>query len=475
MCWKDPAGSDPYEYQVGFNNHFSVTHPSAPGALPTRGNNPQKAPYGLYTEQLSGTAFTVPRHLSQRTWLYRIRPSVSHTPFKPVPHPHIISSFTNLDDSRLYPTPTQLRWDPFDLDDEKANWVEGLQTVAGAGETQTKMGLAIHVYGFGRDMVDESFYNSDGDMLIVPVVGTLDIVTEFGKLWVPPGEICVLPRGIKFSVKRGPLVETNCRDMPSGWKGYILETFSALHFTLPDLGPIGANGLANPQDFKYPVPWFEDKDYGASTPSRSSHFTIINKFLGKIYHATQNHSPYNVVAYNGNYLPYKYPLSEFSPVGSISHDHPDPSIFTVLSLPNPATPGTALADFVLFPPRWLVAERTFRPPYFHRNVMTEFMVNIKGEYDAKDAGQGGFVPGGASLHSMNAAHGPDRATYEKELARQDGPKKVGDGSLAIMFETSLQLVPTKWAVEGCGKRQMAYSEVWEGFEVSWRKEKPEGA
>ncbi|KAF8440576.1 Homogentisate 1,2-dioxygenase [Terfezia claveryi] len=451
MYWKDPAGSDPYEYQ-------------APGALPTRGNNPQKAPYGLYTEQLSGTAFTVPRHLSQRTWLYRIRPSVSHTPFKQVPHPNIISSFTNLDDNRLYPTPTQIRWDPFDLKDENANWVQGLQTVAGAGETQTKMGLAIHVYGFGRDMVDESFYNSDGDMLIVPVVGTLDIVTEFGKLWVPPGEICVLPRGVKFSVKRGPLVETNCQDTSSGWKGYILETFSALHFTLPDLGPIGANGLANPQDFKYPVPWFEDKDYRASIFSRSSHFTIINKFLGQIHHATQNHSPYDVVAYSGNYLPYKYPLSQFSPVGSISHDHPDPSIFTVL-------PG----GFCALPPRWLVAESTFRPPYFHRNVMTEFMVNIKGEYDGKVPGKGGFVAGGASLHSMNAAHGPDRATYEKEVVRQDAPEKVGHGSLSIMFETSLQLVPTKWAMEVCGKRQMAYSEIWQGFEVSWRKEKPEGA
>lgn len=352
------------------------------------------------------------------------------------------------------------------MEDQALNWVEGLRTVAGAGETQTKTGLAIHVYGFGRDMVDEGFYNSDGDMLVVPVVGTLDVVTEFGRLWVPPGEICVVPRGIKFSVNRGG-GEGGCR-------GYVLETFSALHFTLPDLGPIGANGLANPQDFKYPVPWFEDRDYPTSDGG-APYFTITNKFLGRMYRATQAHTPYDVVAYNGNYLPYKYALSAFSPVGSISHDHPDPSIFTVLTLPNPATPGTALADFVLFPPRWLVAEDTFRPPYFHRNVMTEFMVNIKGEYDAKDAGKGGFVPGGASLHSMNAAHGPDRATYEKEVGRPPGPVKVGEGSLAVMFETSLQLVTTRWAMEGCGKRQLGYSEVWEGFDVPWRREKPEGA
>lgn len=394
-----------------------------------------------------------------------------HTAFKPAPHPYLVSSFTNLNDERLNPTPTQLRWDPFDAGDPKENWVEGLRTVAGAGETQTKIGLAIHVYGFGKDMEDESFYNSDGDMLLVPVSGTLDIITEFGKLWVRPGEICVLPRGVKFSVNRG-LAQSRDKPLESEWKGYILETFSALHFTLPDLGPIGANGLANPQDFKYPVPWFEEKHYGSAASDKVPHFTLINKFLGQIHHATQAHSPYDVVAYNGNYLPYKYPLSAFSPVGSIYYDHPDPSIFTVLSLPNPSTPGTALADLVLFSPRWLVAEDTFRPPYFHRNVMTEFMVNIIGEYDAKASGKGGFNPGGASLHSMNAAHGPDMVTYEKEVKRPDGPKKAGEGSLAVMFETSLQLVTTRWAVEGCGKRQQAYNEIWAGFEPTWNTEKP---
>ncbi|KAF8477609.1 Homogentisate 1,2-dioxygenase [Kalaharituber pfeilii] len=476
MAWKDPTGRDPYEYLEGFNNHFSISHPSAPNALPTLGHNPQHGPYGLYTEQLSGTAFTAPRHLNQRTWLYRIRPSVCHTPFSPhrSPPPHFLSSFTNLTDTRLCPTPTQLRWDPFPSS-ATSTWLSSLSTIAGAGEAQTKHGLAIHVYGFGTDMLHEAFYNSDGDLLLLPVQGTLDIQTEFGKLWVPPGEVCIIPRGMKFSVHRGDLKSNSSGQ----WTGYILESFSALHFTLPDLGPIGANGLANPRDFKYPVPWYEDVDYPLTAPDGATtvpHFTLHNKFLGSLYTATQPHSPFDVLSFNGNYLPYKYLLTAFSPVGSISHDHPDPSIFTVLSLPNPATPGTSLADLVLFPPRWLVARHTFRPPYFHRNVMSEFMINVYGEYDAKDAGKGGFVPGGASLHGMNVAHGPDKKSWEKETSRKnDEPVFVGQGSMAVMFETSLQLVTTKWAVEGCGVRQVGYNEVWEGFEPLWRMMKPEGA
>lgn len=338
--------------------------------------------------------------------------------------------------------------------------MQSLRTIAGAGEPQMKTGLAIHSYVFDVDMhTQTSFYNSDGDLLLLPITGVLDVVTEFGKMMVGPGDVCVLPRGVKFSVSR--FGDTSS----AAATGYVLETFSALHFTLPDLGPIGANGLANPRDFKYPTAWIDSTTSPSSSSTSSGSFTLINKFLGRGFVAKQDTSPYDVPAWHGNYLPYKYSLHDFSPVGSVGFDHPDPSIFTVLSLPNPATPGTALADLVVFPPRWLVAESTFRPPYFHRNVMSEFMINVLGEYDGKEGG--GFGRGAASLHGMNAAHGPDKVTFDKETReRPEGPKKVGEGSLAVMFESSAQLVTTRWAVEG-GERQRGYHEVWSGFEAGF--------
>ena len=282
------------------------------------------------------------------------------------------------------------------------------------------------------------FYDADGELLIVPQQGTLTLATELGRLEVAPGEIAVMPRGVKFRVE---LQAANAR-------GYVCENYGA-PFRLPELGPIGSNGLANPRDFLAPVAAFEDRD----APTE-----VIAKFAGHLWSAQFDHSPLDVVAWHGNYYPYKYDLARFNAMNTVSFDHPDPSIFTVLTSPSD-TPGTANVDFVIFPPRWLVAEHTFRPPYFHRNVMSEFMGLVKGEYDAKE---GGFVPGGASLHNAMSAHGPDRASYDKAVAAQLGPQYLAN-TLAFMFESRYFFEPTAFAL-AAPSLDRDYDAAWSGFE-----------
>ncbi|TKY89372.1 hypothetical protein EX895_001903 [Sporisorium graminicola] len=438
-------------YQRGFGNHF--TSEAKPDTLPKYGHSPQKVNHGLYAEQLSGTAFTAPRAKNQRSWLYRIRPSVNHAPFQAYDQQgqqRVLGSF-HAHSPHVHVTPQQLRWDPLveDVVGKEIDFVDGMVTLAGAGDTQLKNGLAIHAYTATKSMGTRSFYNSDGDFLIVPQRGELLIRTEFGLLEVPPLHIAVVQRGIKFSVDfaAGGVSASN----PAF--GYICETFKG-HFELPDLGPIGANGLANPEDFETPIALFDNDKDGHDSNLQS--WTVINKFMGRFFAYTQPHSPYDVVAFSGNYLPYRYDLTKFNTIGSISFDHPDPSIFTVLTCPTD-TPGTAVCDFVIFPPRWLVAEHTFRPPYFHRNCMSEFMGNIVGVYDAKATG---FVPAGASLHNMNSAHGPDAETFEKASSAPLKPVKVGEGSMSFMFESAYQLATTKYAIEESGKVQQDYWKAW---------------
>ena len=301
-----------------------------------------------------------------------------------------------------------------------------------------KSGLAIYVYGAGRSMErQQAFYSGDGDFLIVAQHGTLDIKTELGKLLVRPGEIAVIPRGVRYRVDL----------LNSAARGYILELYQG-HFQLPELGPIGSNGLANARDFQAPVAIFDEDE---------SDWEVIAKFAGQLFSAKQNHTPFDVVAWHGNYYPYKYDLERFNTIGSISYDHPDPSIFTVLTAPSPVA-GTAIADFVIFPPRWLVGENTFRPPWYHRNTMSEFMGLITGDYDAKAGGKGGFQPGGASLHNVMGAHGPDAQTFEKASNAELVPQKVGTGSIAFMFESSLMLGVTDWSAKTCQKVQELYNE-----------------
>ncbi|KAI8882038.1 homogentisate 1,2-dioxygenase [Backusella circina FSU 941] len=426
-----------YKYQEGFGNHFSSE--ALPDALPKGQNTPQKCPYNLYAEQLSGSAFTVPRTHNQRSWLYRIRPSVVHKPFTTSPSldKSLLVSKYQGDDVLI--TPTQIRWSPFDLpaSEEKVNFVQGLKSLAGAGDPACRSGLAIHVYTANVDMGRNAFYDSDGDFLIVPQQGTLDIQTEFGKMRVAPNEIAVIQRGVRYRV-----------NLPDGAsRGYVLEVFGS-HFELPDLGPIGANGLANPRDFETPVAAYDEED--------GEEWTIITKYNGKLFEAKQDHTPFDVVAWHGNYAPYKYDLAKFCVVNSVSFDHLDPSIFTVLTAKSD-TPGVAVADFVIFPPRWAVTEKTFRPPYFHRNCMSEFMGLITGDYDGKSDG---FAPGGGSLHSIMTPHGPDANVFEGASNASLKPQYVGANNQAFMFETSFILSLTHWGLKTCGKVQEDYYKAW---------------
>jgi len=422
------------KYLSGFGNEFSSEDPRCPDSLPKGQNNPQQCPYGTYAEQLSGTAFTVPRAENKRSWLYRIRPSVMHIPFTSVDINNVSSDWKD-----RKPNPNQLRWNPFTIPTgTEVDWIEGLNSVCGAGDAAMRSGIAIHIYTCTVSMNNKCFYNSDGDLLIVPQQGNLTVKTEFGIMRVEVNEIVVIQQGMKFSIGV---------DGPS--RGYVLEVYDN-HFQLPNLGPIGANGLANPRDFLTPVAHYEDVE---------EEYLVVCKYQGHFFQAAQNHSPFDVVAWHGNYVPYKYNLSNFMVVNSVQFDHCDPSIFTVLTCPS-AKPGTAIADFVIFPPRWAVQEHTFRPPYYHRNCMSEFMGLIYGNYEAKEEG---FRPGGASLHSMMTPHGPDLQCFEAASGADLVPTRVADGTMAFMFESSLGLGLTTWGEEICQKIDPDYYKCWQGL------------
>ena len=418
-------------YQSGFGNEFATE--ALKGALPRGQNSPQRAPYGLYAEQLSGTSFTAPRGTNRRSWLYRIRPSVLHGPFRPLGPGELRSG--PFDEA---PTPPeQMRWDPLPIPEGPVDFLDGLLTMAGNGDPAAQSGMAAHVYAANASMRDRFFYNADGELLVVPQQGGLIIRTELGVMEVGPGEVGVLPRGLRFAV-----------ELPEGAaRGYVCENYGA-HFRLPELGPIGANGLANARDFLAPVAAYEE---------REGDFRLVAKFMGGLWEAELGHSPLDVVAWHGNYAPYKYDLSRFNTVNTVSFDHPDPSIYTVLTSPS-ETPGTANVDFVIFPPRWMVAERTFRPPWFHRNVMSEFMGLLFGVYDAKAEG---FVPGGASLHNCMAGHGPDAESFERASRADLKPQYLGD-TLAFMFESRYVIRPTRFALE-TSARQHDYHRCWQGL------------
>ena len=419
------------EYQSGFGNEFASEAMS--GVLPTGQNSPQRVAHGLYAEQLSGTAFTAPRHSNRRSWLYRIRPAAMHKPFEPLAH----RTFHNRFDEAPA-TPNQLRWDPWPMPATPTDFVDGLVTLAGNGSPAEQAGCGIHIYAANRSMQGRFFYDADGELLLVPQQGRLRLATEFGVLEIKPLEVAVIPRGVRFCVE---LLDGEAR-------GYVAENFGSL-LRLPDLGPIGANSMALPRDFLTPHAAYEDVE---------GDFELINKFQGGLWTARIDHSPLDVVAWHGNYAPYKYDLTHFNTVGSISVDHPDPSIFTVLTSPSD-TPGTANVDFVIFPPRWLVAEHTFRPPYFHRNVASEFMGLIEGVYDAK---AGGFAPGGASLHNCMSGHGPDAASFEKaSVADVSKPDRLA-GTMAFMFETRKVIHPTKQALDA-PQLQRDYYQCWQGI------------
>ena len=354
----------PLAYLAGFGNEQATE--AMPGALPQGRNSPQHPPFGLYAEQLSGTPFTAPRHANRRSWLYRILPSAMHQPFHRIEN----GLWRSAPFAESEPSPNRLRWDPLPLPSAPTDFIDGIATMGGNGDVNARTGVAIHIYRATKSMTDRVFSDADGELLIVPQQGRLLLRTELGVIEAAPGEVAVVPRGVRFRV-----------ELPDdAARGYVCENYDAL-FTLPELGPIGANGLANPRDFLTPIAWYEERR--AATES-------VVKFAGNLWATVLDHSPLDVVAWHGNYAPYKYDLARFMTIGTVSFDHPDPSIFTVLTAPTD-TPGTANCDFVVFPPRWMVAEDTFRPPWFHRNVMSEFMGLVHGAYDAKAEG---FLPGG---------------------------------------------------------------------------------
>lgn len=425
------------QYQSGFGNHFESE--AEKGALPLGQNSPQEAPFGLYAEQLSGSSFLALRHENLRSWLYKIRPSVRHSRFTPYQSTLLRGRPFN----EIEASPDQMRWNPVPIPNTPTDFIDGLVTIAGNGDSASIRGSAIHIYATNKSMTERYFYNADGDFLIVPEVGALRIATELGLLDVSPWEICVIPRGIKFQVL---LHDATAR-------GYICENFGP-PFKLPHLGPIGANGLANPRDFQAPTAAYDET---------SGDFQLLAKFSGKLWQASTDRSPLDVVAWHGNYYPYKYDLRLFNVINSVSYDHPDPSIFTVITSPS-ELPGVANVDFVIFPPRWMVAEKTFRPPYYHRNIMSEYMGLIEGVYDAKLEG---FVPGGGSLHNCMSAHGPDAQTFNKASQADLKPQRI-DNTLAIMFESSLIYTPTRYAVES-GLLQSNYIECWNDLDSKYSR------
>ena len=423
-------------YQSGFGNQFATE--AVPGALPVGRNSPQQAPHGLYAELLSGSAFTAPRALNHRTWMYRRRPSVVAGRYAALAQPHWK---TGAAQGVICP-PDPLRWAPVDIaspEHEALDFISGLRTLVVAGDAQAQAGMAAHQVLINRSMGQRALVNADGEMLIVPQHGDLRITTELGVLDVGPGFIALIPRGLVFKV-----------DLALGHNqasAYVCENYGAA-FALPELGPIGSNGLANPRDFQAPVAAFEDE---ASGPIA---YELIKRDSGRLWRSAQSHSPFNVVAWHGNLAPVRYDTRHFNTIGTVSFDHPDPSIFTVLTSPSD-TAGTANCDFVIFPPRWMVAEDTFRPPWYHRNVMSEFMGLVYGQYDAKPEG---FKPGGASLHNCMVPHGPDAEAFDKASTAELAPHKL-DNTLAFMFESRWRMQPTEYALSS-NRQEAGYPDCW---------------
>jgi homogentisate 1,2-dioxygenase len=420
--------TDALRYMTGFGSHFETE--AVDGALPKARNSPQRPAFGLYAEQLSGSSFTSPRHENRRSWLYRMRPTADHRPFTAYDGAPLLGAPA----SAKPLAPNRLRWDPPELP-AGTDFVDGLVTMLHARRPEDLEGCALHLYRADKAMTERVFVDADAEMVIVPQDGAITLETELGRLDVVPGSIGVIPRGTKFRVAVGA----------AGSRGYVAENYGA-PFRLPELGPIGSNGLANPRDFETPVAWYEDKD----EPTE-----VVQKSLGHLWTTTLDHSPLDVVAWHGNFAPYRYDLSRFNVIGTISFDHPDPSIFTVLTSPS-NVPGRANADFVIFPPRWMVAEDTFRPPWFHRNVMSEAMGLIHGAYDAK---ADGFAPGGLSLHNLMSGHGPDVESWKKASETELRPAKI-EGTMAFMLETCWPYRPTDWALE---RAQPDYDQAWAGF------------
>jgi homogentisate 1,2-dioxygenase len=428
--------ADALAYQIGFGNEFATE--AVAGALPIGQSNPQKPPLGLYTEEINGTPFTAPRGQSRRSWTYRIRPSAMHKPFRQIP----TGTMRSAPFDEVPASPNQLRWRPLPIPSAPTDFVQGIVTYGGNGDPGQQFGAAMHMYAANTSMADRFFYDADGELLIVPQQGTLLVRTELGTLRVTPREMCVIPRGIKFRI-----------ELPDGTaRGYLCENYGP-SFRLPDLGPIGTNGLANSRDFMAPVAAYEERD---------GDFRVVAKFMGGLWEAEIDHSPLDVVAWHGTYTPYKYDLTRFNCINTVSYDHPDPSIYCVLAAPS-AIAGTSNIEFGVIADRWSVARNTFRPPPFHRNVCSEFVGLVHGKYIGKGEG---FAPGCASLHNCMSGHGPDVEAFALGTSAEDEPQYLAD-TMTIVLETQLVIRPTKLALES-EWLERDYYRHWQGLQKRFR-------
>ncbi|KAH9874017.1 hypothetical protein IAQ61_004645 [Plenodomus lingam] len=427
---KPTRANDPYNYQAGWGNrHQSEV---IPGTLPVAQNNPQEVRFGLYTEGITYSAFAAPRAHNYSTYMYRCRPAAAHNGYVPFESKsNIQNCFLSLN-PKVATLPEQAEWRPFPLpkEEEKIDFANGLHTLAGSGDPNIREGLALYVYMINSSMERRAFCNADGDFLICAQLGTLDIVTEMGKIFLQPGEICVIQRGIRFCMNLAPDTKVA--------RGYITEVWGSM-WELPDLGPLGGHGLANPRDFLYPVAAIDDNLH--------VDWQIVNKINGELVAIQQDHSPFDLVAWHGNVVPYKYDLTKFSSQNSTSIDHTDPSIFTVLTAKS-RDPLTPLADFLWFGPRWDVATNTFRLPYFHRNSASEFLACLYGQGLGRSDD---FQPGGGSFEGGHTPHGGFHEGYQHGMRiHESQPEKILTEQLTIMIESSRLFLWTEWARKGCG-------------------------
>ena len=437
----EPTTTDPYRYQPGFGNRFATE--AIPGVLPQACNTPQRCKYDLISEQLNGTPFVSPRASLLHAWFYRIHPSVAHRPFKRLPkQPDLEATFSPLNPNVEF-SPQDLGWDQFSIpstaEGDEIDFVDVLKTIGGHGDPTVKEGLAVHVYLANAPMRNRAFCNNDGDMLILPQEGRLDIQTEFGRLMARPGELVVIQAGMRFTVT-----------LPDGvGRGYIQEIYGS-HYELPELGPVGSNGMALPRDFEIPVASF-DVDL--------SPWEMVVKLAGQLFAYSQDHTPYDVVAWHGNYAPYKYAMEKFVASATVDRDQSDPSIYCVLTARS-KIPGVALSDFLVFTPKWSVTRNTFRPPYYHRNVATEIMGMMYGTWHGSATV---LAPGGLTYEPSYMPHGESYERWKEATAADLRPERVGEGAMAFMMHISGHVSLTKYALERSGALQPIQADMWQGF------------
>jgi homogentisate 1,2-dioxygenase len=409
--------------EVPTQGGFGSVHESEAleGALPRDQNAPRRCPYDLVPELINGTPFTVRNVDNSKMWTYRIHASFSQTAFHPLPNARFATPLGDVE-------PNRSRWAPHPIPapSTPTDFVDGLVTLGGAGDVLSGPGFAIHVYAANADMLDRCFSNADGDLLVIPQEGALDVRTELGWLSVPIGSILFVPRGLKFAI-----------GLPENvGRGWVLEVFGT-KLRLPERGLVGSNGLAEARHFRAPHASYEDRE----CPDGFQHVT---KTGGRLFEATHTFSPFDVVAWYGNHAPFVYDLMHFAPVASVRFDHQDPSIFTVLTAPLDDH-GRAVADFVFFPPRWEVIEHSFRPPFAHRNAASEvnMVVRTPKPYST------GYEPGCTFLSPLLTAHGVGTKTYDAILDlphdHVDPPQRIPDESLWAMVESALPFRTTAWA------------------------------